>query len=126
MLGDYVSWTIIGSVVLAGVFVLYFKLKNKALKTETKVDDRIVDTLVGLPAVIIDWKVNWLISPLFWELPKGNRELVTHRMARYKDYSFKVVAEGSWLIRWRWWFANRLCRWLSKYDPGHCDKYKRH
>ena len=113
---------VLGFLLLVG-FVLYMELKPKVDKTPNKIDDKVLKGF-GIIVVLIDWRVNWLLSPLFWELPKDKYELVTHRMSRYKYYDVEKVASGGKLIAWRWWWGNKLCAFMHKHDPGHCsDKY---
>ena len=120
LLNSYLFVVAIGSAVLAGGFVIYWFLRNKASETPSKLDDRIVDAGIGIPVLLVDWKVNWLLSPFFLELPRSRFELVTDRLHRYKHYKPHLLDNS--LYRYRHKVAIKLCNWLSKSDPNHCDK----
>lgn len=107
-------------IALAIAYVVLYKLIDMAHKTDTSKDDLIIKFLVGIPFLLLDWKVNWLLSPVFWEIPETRLELVTGRMKRYKRYKVEMITEGGTLFKWRHWFGLKLCKWLSKYDKDHC------
>ena len=68
--------------------------------------------------VVEDWVVNWLLSPIFLELPAEFFELVTGRMKRYRK-----LKPSTRIQKWRLAFANWLCRILNEHErPGriHC------
>lgn len=116
MISEYLAYVLGMSLILTVGYILYFYLKNKAEQTKTKKDDLLVNILVGIPFILLDYKVNWLISPIFVEFPKTRKELVTGRVKRYK-----ALEPISRLDKFRHWFGVKLCSFLEKYDPGHCD-----
>lgn len=120
MILEYILYTGGLFLLLAVGFVIVMKLQKKTLKTNTKLDDYAFKLFILLPAALLDWKVNWLISPFFWELPHDAKELVTDRVTRYKCYTPYAI-ESSWLKRYRHWFGVKLCKFLEKHDAGHCD-----
>jgi len=67
----------------------------------------------------LDYVHNWVFSPIFLDLPRGPKELITGRFTRYKR-EFSRMATNNWRQRWQLWWAVNVCKFLSKHDAGHC------
>lgn len=70
--------------------------------------------------VIMDWIVNWMLTPIFLDLPGEAFELVTGRMKRYKKKYATFDKVKTNLDQWRYDFAYWLCKHLNRHDRGHC------
>ena len=72
---------------------------------------------LSVPFMIQDWIVNMVFCTLIF-LDPPREALVTARMKRYKE-KYSTVTYNP-LEKWRYWFAVNLCKWLNKFDRGHC------
>lgn len=66
----------------------------------------------GIPFVIANMTFNWTVmTAVFWpDRPQAWYEQTTTRMKRYREHK-----TGRRLK-----FANFTCRWLNRFDAGHC------
>jgi len=107
---------IVSFIYLLLAFAVIVRLRDKY--QGTKWEKPIKVFVIGF--VIADWL--WTIvfgTLIFWDLPAEFFELGTARMKRYK----KTNADDTtytYLERWRYKFAIRLCDFLNKHDLGHC------
>lgn len=111
MITQYLEFTFLLFVATFIAFIVVAELKTEIegrpklawLRTPFKV-------VFVVPFLFMDWVLNWLLTPFFWDIPDSFFELVTARMKRYKR-----VATGR-----RYKFACWLCNHLNRHDAGHC------
>jgi len=116
LLLQYIYLVVQSLAVLFVAFAFLMEIKTQVERTRFYPAFRIV---FGLPFVVADCVVNYLLIPLFFDLPDHPLELVTGRMQRYKKLYVNRQG-GGWLRRWRYGFAVWLCRRLNRYDAEHC------
>lgn len=110
---QYFNLVVLSLLCLFGAFVIVIEIKTEFENTRYY---PLLKVVFGVPFLIANCLVNWLLSPLFFDLPASPVELVTARMVRYK----KLNPHGSRLNEWRIGFAIWLCRHLNRRDAGHC------
>lgn len=112
---QYIIIVIQSMALLFVAFVFVMELKTQFERTRYYPAIRM---LFGLPFVVADCIVNYLLIPLFLDLPAHPLELVTGRMLRYKlAYAARPLGR---VELWRYEFAVWLCRRLNRYDADHC------
>jgi len=87
-------------------------------KIHYSMHNKVIHAVLGTIFSVLNFLTNaWTISIIGLELPKWHkREFpTTLRMKRWKK-----LKPDSALKRWRIGFAERVCKIVSKYDPGHC------
>jgi len=89
----------------AVLMTIWARVKGTVLEMPAKV-------VFGVPYFLADLLFNWTIMPLvFWpDFPEKWYEVTTTRMKRYRR-----TRTGR-----RKKFADWVCRWLNRWDPGHC------
>jgi hypothetical protein len=112
---QYLAITFKSMALLFVAFAAIMELKTNIEPTRYYPAFRI---LFGVPFVIADCAVNYLLTPLFLDSPAHPLELVTGRMKRYKQ-QYAVARFGA-AARWRYGFAMRMCQRLNRYDANHC------
>lgn len=111
-----IEFSIAAFVWLLVAFVVVVRFQQKADGTKY---EKLVKYLFIYPFVLCDWAFNVTVFTVFFlDLPDEWGELVTKRMKRYKHIYHSN--EPNKLKSFRWKFATRLCKFLSKYDMGHC------
>lgn len=110
---QYFNLIVISMLCLFVGFVIVVEVKTEFENTRFY---PLLKIVFGVPFLVADCLVNWLLSPLFFDLPASPFELVTARMVRYK----KLNPHAGSLNRWRIGFAVWLCRHLNRRDAGHC------
>lgn len=111
---NYFSILLVVFVSMALIFVYGFAFKNWLDKQSPLVQKLLIPVwwvllAIGAPTDVL---LNWLLTPVFWDMPRHPLEFVTARMHRYK----KELS----LLNWRNKFAYWLCKHLSRHDEGHC------
>ena len=110
VLTNYYRYALLGILYLFFAYVAVMALKRRFDNT---IWEKPLAIVIGIPAVLFDWGMNWFITPLFWDRPATWHELVTGRLKRYKrDYS----------SGFKYRLASSVCRILDRFDPDgdHC------
>jgi len=87
-------------------------------KIHYSMHNKILHFVLGTIFSVLNFLTNaWTISIVGLELPKWHKKEfpTTLRMKRWKK-----LDPDSKLNRWRIGFATKICKIVSKYDPGHC------
>jgi len=95
--------------ILMGLFPILITIKAMVKNTRLEFPFKII---FALPYVFLDWVFNWVILSIifFPDFPESMFELATARARRYRK-----IKTGR-----RKKFADFVCTWLNKFDPGHC------
>lgn len=115
---QYLVLTLVFILALFIAFVVLMEIKTEVENTRLEI---LFKVFLQIPFIIADWLVNWLLSPVFLDLPAKPFELVTGRMKRYKFvYGGLAPIMLTRVERWRYDFALWLCNHLNRHDAGHC------
>lgn len=106
---DLVVYSAIYFLGLTGGFAVLMTIWAKVEGTILAIPVKI---LLGIPYTLANWLFNWTVmSIVFWpDIPLKWYEQTTTRMKRYRR-----TGTGRRLK-----FANFVCRWLNRFDEGHC------
>lgn len=88
------------------LMTIWAVVKGTALEVPAKI-------IFGLPYWIVDWVFNWTVmTVVFWpDKPEYLKEVTTKRFKRY------IKTEKGRRLK----FAIFCCRWLNRWDKGHCE-----
>ncbi len=114
-----IEYIVASFIYLCIAFIAAATLKNRLENTKVKPLVRIF----LIPFIIGDWLWNLIGGTVvFLDPPERLFELTTGRMKRYKlNYGYVPRGVENYLIEsWRYGFAVQLCKFLSKFDNGHC------
>lgn len=87
------------------LMLIWARVKDTKLELPAK-------TLLGLPYWIVDWIFNFTVMTVIFcpDFPENWNEITTTRLKRYRR-----TGSGRRLR-----FADFACKWLNRFDPGHC------
>jgi hypothetical protein len=114
---EYIKLTLGLFFVLFALFIILMEIKVRVVGTFWEKPFKY--TLVPI-FLALDWVMNWLLSPVFMDLPAHPWEVVTGRMKRYRKLIYSPEFPIGFWNEFRFNFAEWLCRHLNRYDPGHC------
>lgn len=115
-MNEYIIWILANPVLSIGILLIEYAV-IMTMATQRKFDGLAkLATIVFIPQ---DLLMNVIVlTVIFADTPK--EWLVTGRMKRYKAvYNLPINRNGK-LDNWRYYFASQMCRYLNKFDEGHC------
>ena len=115
-MNEYIIWILANPVLSIGILMVeYAVIMTLSVQSKFRGIAKIA-TILFIPQDLVMNVV--LFTVLFFDPP--NEWLVTGRMKRYKSlYELPINRSGK-LDEWRYYFAIQMCRYLNKFDEGHC------